>query len=201
MLWLRRFSLKQRLAMIVALVVVILLILTSVMLNRHYDAQKEKAQEETMHLVEVVHTLLGAFAEQQRAGLLSEQEAQALAAVNALRYDSDNYFWIQSDLPAMIMHPFKPALNGQDLSAFKDGNGKLFFKEMATLVNREGGGFVPYVWPLPGEETPTAKISYVKRFVPWGWTIGTGIYLSRLDASFAHMRNIFIVFGIVSVVW
>lgn len=27
----------------------------------------------------------------------------------------------------------------------------------------------------------TAKISYVKHFVPWGWVIGSGLYVDDLD--------------------
>ena len=67
----------------------------------------------------------------------------------------------------MVMHPIKPALDGQDLRTFKDGNGKAFFIEMAQKVKSKGEGFVDYVWPLPGEESPTDKISYVKEFKPW----------------------------------
>ena len=29
-----------------------------------------------------------------------------------------------------------------------------------------------------------AKISYVKGFEPWGWLVGTGIYLDDVDAVF-----------------
>ena len=124
---------------------------------------------------------------------------RSLTAVSRLRYDESNYFWIQDATPAMVMHPIKPSLNGQDLRSFKDGNGKAFFVEMAQLVKSSGSGFVDYVWPLPGEETPVDKISYVKEFKPWGWTVGSGIYLSTLDAEYAHLRNLLIVICIISV--
>ncbi|NUR11427.1 MAG: HAMP domain-containing protein, partial [Bradyrhizobium sp.] len=53
-------------------------------------------------------------------------------------------------------------------------------------VNKHGGGFYGYLWPKPGFDQPVGKISYVKGFAPWGWIIGTGIYLDDVDAAFRH---------------
>ncbi|BFT29087.1 methyl-accepting chemotaxis protein [Alteromonas sp. D210916BOD_24] len=197
-MWLRNFSLIQRLGIIVALITLLFVLLTAVVLNQHYSALKSKSYEENKHLVEVVHTMLSAFAERTD---VSEEEAKQLAlnAVKALRYDGSNYFWIQDQTPSMVMHPIKPALDGQDLRSFKDGNGKAFFVDMAKAVKSEGDGFVDYVWPLPGKEDPTDKISYVKEFKPWGWTVGSGIYLTNLESDYAHLRNLIIVFCIVSI--
>ena len=198
-MWLRKLSLIQRLGVIVALVALLFIVLTAVVLNRHYEALKQKSYDENQHLVEVVHTMLGSFA--QRSDI-DEAEAKqlALASVKALRYDGSNYFWIQDQTPTMVMHPIKPSLDGQDLRTFKDGNGKAFFIEMAQKIKAKGDGFVDYVWPLPGEEVPTEKISYVKEFKPWGWTVGSGIYLTNLDAEYAHLRNLIIVFCVISII-
>jgi len=198
-MWLRNFSLIQRLGIIIALIILLFIVLTGLVLNRHFDALKTKSYEENQHLVEVVHTMLGSF---QARKDISEEDAkqQALEAVRALRYDGSNYFWIQDDTPSMVMHPIKPALEGDDLRTFRDANGDAFFVEMARLVKSQGDGFVDYVWPLPGETEPTDKISYVKRFKPWGWTVGSGIYLTNLDAEYSHMRNVMIVFCLVSIV-
>ena len=198
-MWLRKFSLIQRLGIIVALITLLFVLLTAVVLNRHYEALKQKSYDENQHLVEVVHTMLASFeARSDVDGATAKQ--QALAAVKALRYDGSNYFWIQDQTPSMVMHPIKPALDGKDLRTFKDGNGKAFFIEMAQKVKAQGDGFVDYVWPLPGEETPTDKISYVKEFKPWGWTVGSGIYLTNLEEEFAHLRNLILVFCLVSIV-
>ncbi|MEM7420432.1 MAG: methyl-accepting chemotaxis protein, partial [Pseudomonadota bacterium] len=198
-MWLRNFSLIQRLGIIIALIILLFVVLTGLVLNRHFEALKQKSYEENQHLVEVVHTMLGSFAARTD---VSEETAKQLAldAVRALRYDGSNYFWIQDRTPTMVMHPIKPALEGNDLRTFKDGNGKAFFVDMARLVKSQGDGFVDYVWPLPGETEPTDKISYVKEFKPWGWTVGSGIYLTNLEAEYAHMRNVMIGFCVVSVV-
>ena len=198
-MWLRKFSLIQRLGIIVALITLLFVLLTAVVLNRHYEALKQKSYDENQHLVEVVHTMLSSFAARTDVDEATAKQ-QALEAVKALRYDGSNYFWIQDQTPSMVMHPIKPALDGQDLRTFKDGNGKAFFIEMAQKVKSKGEGFVDYVWPLPGEESPTDKISYVKEFKPWGWTVGSGIYLTNLEKEFAHLRNVITVFCLVSIV-
>ena len=198
-MWLRKFSLIQRLGIIVALITLLFVLLTAVVLSRHYEALKQKSYDENQHLVEVVHTMLSSFAARTDVDEATAKQ-QALEAVKALRYDGSNYFWIQDQTPSMVMHPIKPALDGQDLRTFKDGNGKAFFIEMAQKVKSKGEGFVDYVWPLPGEESPTDKISYVKEFKPWGWTVGSGIYLTNLEKEFAHLRNVITVFCLVSIV-
>tara|TARA_Y100000052_G_scaffold9127_1_gene8951 strand:- start:10314 stop:11936 length:1623 start_codon:yes stop_codon:yes gene_type:complete len=198
-MWLRKFSLIQRLGIIAALITLLFVLLTALVLNRHYEALKQKSYDENQHLVEVVHTLLGSFAKREDVDEATAKQL-ALEAVKALRYDGNNYFWIQDETPAMVMHPMKPALDGKDLRTFKDGNGKAFFIEMAQKVKAKGEGFVDYVWPLPGEEAPTDKISYVKAFKPWGWTVGSGIYLTNLEEEYAHLRNVIVVFCVVSVV-
>jgi methyl-accepting chemotaxis protein len=88
----------------------------------------------------------------------------------------------------MIMHPVKPELDGKDLSASKDPNGKLLFMEFVRVSKEKGAGFVDYMWPKPGEENPVPKVSYVKLFSPWGWIIGSGIYVDDVAKEAAVLR-------------
>jgi methyl-accepting chemotaxis protein len=55
--------------------------------------------------------------------------------------------------------------------------------EMAETVRQSGAGFVAYEWPRPGTDKPVPKISYVKGFAPWGWIVGTGIYIDDVNAG------------------
>jgi methyl-accepting chemotaxis protein len=82
-----------------------------------------------------------------------------------------------------VMHPMKPELNGSDLSANKDPNGKVLFVDFVNVVRKDGAGFVSYEWPKPGFERPQPKLSYVVGFAPWNWVIGTGVYIDDLDAQ------------------
>ncbi len=86
--------------------------------------------------------------------------------------------------PKMIMHPIKPKINGTDLSDIKDPDGKLLFVAFVDMVKAEGAGNVPYLWPKPGSDAPVQKVSFVKGFEPWGWIIGSGIYVDDIDTIF-----------------
>ncbi|MBK8908071.1 MAG: cache domain-containing protein [Rhodospirillales bacterium] len=141
-------------------------------------------QDKTRNLVETAYTLIEHYGNLEAAGDLTRDEAQdaAKAAVKRLRYNDDDYFWINDYQPVMVMHPMKPALDGQDLSAFKDPEGTLLFNEFVKAVKNDGAGFVPYMWPKPGSERPVAKISYVKGYQPWQWIVGSGIYIDDVES-------------------
>ena len=145
----------------------------------------QQKQIELQHLGEVA---LGIVKEEHAAaqkGDVSAADAQkrAMARVAALRYGSNDYFWINDMHPKMVMHPIKPEMNGNDLSAYKDPNGKLLFVDFVDTVRKNGAGFVPYEWPKPGFEKPQPKLSYVVGFAPWNWVIGTGVYIDDLNAQ------------------
>lgn len=136
-------------------------------------------QQELRHLAEVVVGIAGQFHHLAVAGNLSEADAQkaALATIKTLRYEKQEYFWINDMTPRMVMHPIRAELDGKDLRENKDPTGKRLFVEFVEVVKREGAGFVPYMWPKPGTDQPVPKLSYVKGFQPWGWVIGTGVYI------------------------
>jgi methyl-accepting chemotaxis protein len=143
--------------------------------------------------VEAVHSLLIWAHSQEKAGTLTREQAQALArqAVAAMRYDKNEYFWINDMQPRMVMHPIKPELDGKDLSQIKDPTGLALFNAFVETVRKQGAGTVRYMWPRPGSDKPVPKASYVKGFEPWGWVVGTGVYIDGLDAAAleARLRN------------
>ncbi len=112
------------------------------------------------------------------------RKKQVFALIKELRYGPDNkdYFWINDLHPRMVMHPYKPEMDGQDLTENKDPNGKKLFVEFARVGKESGEGFVDYLWPKYGADKPQPKLSFVKLFKEWGWIIGTGLYIDDIDA-------------------
>ena len=51
-------------------------------------------------------------------------------------------------------------------------------------MKKDGQGFVDYLWPKPGHDQPVAKVSYVKGYAPWGWVVGSGVYVDDVQALF-----------------
>ena len=142
-------------------------------------------------LTESSWNILARYEAEERAGRLTREQAQsaAILQVRSLHYGQEgkDYFWINDLQPRMIVHPYRPDLEGEDLSAFADPHGKLIFVAMADVVRREGAGYVDYMWQWkddPARIVP--KLSYVKGFAPWGWIIGSGVYTGDLRDQALH---------------
>ncbi|MBF0461720.1 MAG: EAL domain-containing protein [Magnetococcales bacterium] len=137
-------------------------------------------------LVDVALSILNHFHQQEIQGHMTRAAAQqaVIQAIKILRYHESDYFWLFDAQPVMIMHPFKPELDGKDLSHFADPTGKKLFVAMTEQIKANGQGFVGYMWPKPGMDKPIPKLSFVKEFPPWGWNIGTGLYMDDLNTLF-----------------
>ncbi|GFE60454.1 methyl-accepting chemotaxis protein [Geobacter sp. AOG2] len=142
------------------------------------------------YLVQQATSMLATYQKQVESGTLTKEEAQRRASDNiaGIRYDGSNYLWINDLAPRMVMHPLKPELNGKDLSDNKDPNGKLLFVEMAKVCREKGKGFVDYAWAKGENPKPVPKLSYVELFQPWGWVVGTGIYIDDVNTHMHHIQ-------------
>jgi len=110
---------------------------------------------------------------------LEEKQAQALELVAAMRDGVEGYAWVQDLDARMVMNPNRPDLNGQLLGDLKDERGTRFLWEMSQKAKTHGKGFVTYFFKRPRREVASPKISYVELYEPWGWVVGTGIYIER----------------------
>ena len=165
-----------------------MLLLVAWQLLEHAESALSARKDATRQHVEIAHGVIAWAHAQELEGKLSREQAQRTAktAVGKLRYDSVEYFWINDMAPRMVMHPIKPDLDGQDLAQMKDPNGFALFNAFVAKVRKDGKGFVEYQWPRPGKEQPVDKVSYVQGFEPWGWVVGSGIYVDDLRAVFMN---------------
>ncbi|KFJ91105.1 chemotaxis protein [Pseudomonas sp. 1-7] len=183
---LRSLPISRRLWLILALAILTLILQGAYMLRQiHTDLYAGKS-EKTEHVVQSAAGILKHFHSLESAGSLSREEAQkqAMEVVRGLRYDAQEYFWINDQTPVMLMHPMNAKLEGQNLSGFKDPDGKALFNEMVAITRSQGAGQVDYRWPKPGATDPVPKISYVELFQPWGWIIGSGVYVDDVQVEF-----------------
>jgi len=223
--FLNQLSVRNRIWAIVALLIgsIVLGSVIDVLMLR--QALWHERELKTRQLVESSFSVLTHFHAQQQKGELSEAAAQAAAigTIKAMRYDEKEYFWLNdlgTPIPKMVMHPTVPSLDGQVLDAeqfncatgqrvgadgaFTATNGKKnLFVAFVEVVNQGGHGYVTYDWPKPtagGHVTAEryAKLSYVKKFEPWGWLIGSGVYIDDVDAAVHQQagRNALMVAGI-----
>ncbi len=139
--------------------------------------------------------------------LITFEEAQqkAIAEIEALRYgpDKKDYFWITDLTPSMIMHPYVHELTGKSLHDFSDPDGKRLFIEAVEIAKSSGEGFISYKWQLKDDSTHIVpKLSFVKKYEPWNWIIGTGIYLDDVQEEISSFTRklILILLGITLII-
>ena len=183
---------------------------------------KEK-EDSTRHVVEMAMGIVELYDAEAKSGKMPLEQAQADAAghIGKLRYEKKEYVWINDlgkPFPKMIMHPTVPALNGKVLDDAKfnkatrmiegtDGNPqkldmKNLFVSFVDVVGKSGQGFVNYEWPKPKAGGGTTselytKLSYVKKFEPWGWVLGSGIYIDDVKKDVDKVKWILLVLNTV----
>ncbi|WP_113872062.1 methyl-accepting chemotaxis protein, partial [Arcobacter sp. CECT 9188] len=105
---------------------------------------------------------------------LSEPELKKLLldTIGAVRYGEDNdYFFVYDKYSTILKLPLTPEREGTK------NNGK-HIPEFIRTAFEDGEGFVPYDQVLPGKE-PRAKLSNIRLFEPYGWVVGTGVYIDN----------------------
>lgn len=175
---------------IVLFILTIFLLIIPMMEGYMMDGKREGI----LHLTETAWSTLGLYQAKAAQGLISEAEAKqaAIAHLEHLRYGPDlkDYYWIIDTTPVMVMHPYRPDLVGQNIAGFEDPAGKKLFSEMVRTVEHQGAGFVDYLWQWKEDtEKIVPKISYVKGFAPWGWVVGTGIYVEDVRAEISAVTR------------
>jgi methyl-accepting chemotaxis protein len=186
-------TVSRKLWCIVSVALLGTLVISGLSLYALNESLMEDRRIKTRNVVEIAHSVVEDFQKSAAKGEISEDAAKVAAkkALQSMRYDGDQYFWINDMQAVIVMHPIKPKLNGQDMSAYEDPNGKRLFSEFVEVVKADGKGYVGYHWAKPGFDKPIAKLSYVKGFAPWGWVIGSGIYLDDVESAFWKSALIF----------
>ncbi|MBW2646646.1 MAG: cache domain-containing protein, partial [Deltaproteobacteria bacterium] len=161
---------------------------------------RESMQSKKAHLHDLVNTLSGfltQYNERAANGEFSLDEAKRRAAsrMSTMRYGGGaGYYWAHTcfpenpHAPILIMDPTQPEMAGKSL---RDSTP---FVAMNEICLKNGQGFISYSWPKPTEFGVTAesypKLAYVKIFKPWGWVVGSGVYLDDFEKEKAakHAR-------------
>ena len=179
-------SIAKKLWLLAAGTAIAVIAITTVFLLSERTLILEERQSSVRQAVEAAHGVVAHYHALSTKGKLSEDEAKqaAIEEIKTLRYSGQEYFWINDMQAHMVVHPIKPELDGKDMSDNKDPNGLKLFLEFVNVVKTSGAGSVFYMWPKPGSDKPVQKVSYVKGFAPWGWVVGSGVYLDTVEETF-----------------
>lgn len=179
-----KLILLSSLALLVAIGVVALLVMRqaallgeqqSELIERSMIAQK---QHELIHSVAIVQSEIAASMTSDDAA----NQARAKSLIAAARSGEDGYFFLYDQAGTCLVHPRQPELVGRNLQNVVDARGRRVIPTLLATAQR-GAGFQRYTWQKPSTLSPAEKLSYVALLQPWGWMMGTGVYLDDVEAA------------------
>lgn len=100
-------------------------------------------------------------------------------------FQGRGYFFIDDMDGNCILLPTVPRLEGSSLIDNRDDAGRYIMRELIRAVSTpEKAGYVRYSWYPPGvSDRMDDKIAYARQFTPFNWLIGTGDYVSAVEAG------------------
>ena len=183
------FRVSTRIYLLVGLTLIGLLVLCFTALLQLKSSMLEDRKQKTKNLVEVGIGILHHHHKLATEGKLSEEEAKNAARDNlrGLRFEKDDYYFGIDTAGVYFLHGANPAMEGQNKLDMQDTNGKLLIRELIA-AGQAGGGYVDYWFPRAGQpkEKAEPKLSYAALFSPWGWVLGTGIYIDDVDREYKN---------------
>ena len=111
----------------------------------------------------------------------NELKEKVLKRINKKRYAEKGYIFIY-DLEGTTLSHYKQSLLGKNRIDYQDKQGRYLVNEVVDFTRNNTEGYLEYessINPLDNIET-NSKISYIKSFKDWGWSIGTGFYTDTL---------------------
>ena len=184
--FLNQLSIRAKLGLLTVISILGLVAVSTYLVRDQYRQSLQDRKNLVRHTVETASGVLAWAYQLETSGKMPRDQAQAMAkqAIAQMRYGSNEYFWINDMHDNIVMHPVKPELDGKSGSAIRDPDGVAIFSAFAEKVRTHKAGYVQYQWPKPGKALPVEKISYVQGFEPWGWVVGSGLYVDDLWDEF-----------------
>jgi len=174
-----------KILMPIVVLIVAMIGLSSFLVSRLYQESFDSRVREVRSVSESARSIAAHYQSLAAQGALSEDEARNLArgALRALRFDGDEYMFVYDRQGINIVHGMRKELEGKNLWSLQDANGLYMIRELIARA-QAGGGLLIYGWKQHADSPIRDKLGYAVDFAPWGWMIGTGIYIDDIDRAF-----------------
>lgn len=130
------------------------------------------------------------------SGEMQSHEAQraALETLRQMRHGDNEYFWVMNLEGELLMHPNLPNFEGQRLQDLPQLGGDELYRVAMLAMSNARSGFFTYHWPRGSSATLYEKSGYMRKFIPWSWAIGSGVYVEEVEVLFwREARSLFTV--------
>lgn len=156
--------------------------------SEYYTSQKESIVAETNRALKFIE-----YKYHNSNKPLDELQDEIVETIEQMRLERDGsgYVFIYTFEGICKADPILEQNKETFMLDFEDPNGKRVIYELIEVSKNSDGGFVEYVWNKPIANTLSPKISYAKSFKPWGWMVGSGVYLDTINEILDEKERIY----------
>jgi signal transduction histidine kinase len=151
--------------------------------------QKDTIVFDTTRVLNFIRDAYEYRAKEQEEEVLKKQILHAIEELYG-RQDGTGYIFVYDFKGVVLSDPVQRQNIGKNLYDTQDTNGVMVIKDLIDISRTKEGGFVEYQWLKPTTGSLSPKISYAKSFEPWGWMVGTGVYLDEVEKHIQTQREI-----------
>ena len=131
------------------------------------------------------HAIATGLVEAER-GRRSRAELENLVreALRPIRFNNGRGYYFMVGMDGVEkLYPVAPQFENTNLLGLQDAKGNFVIRDEIALLQREQEGFVFDSWRKPdaSDQMIYPKMTFVERFEPFGWYLGTGEYLDDYE--------------------
>lgn len=114
---------------------------------------------------------------------------QAREAVRTLKYQGNNYFWIDTKNKINILLPPNPSGELEYRGDMEDVKGNKLVEIFVDEAVKNSEVYLDYYFPRPGTDLAERKRGYSKYYSKWEWIIGSGNYVTDIEEKLVELKN------------
>ncbi|QYK07425.1 methyl-accepting chemotaxis protein [Shewanella mangrovisoli] len=183
--FLRRFTILQRLMMMLVMAAIGTVCFASFSIKEQYSNLIEQKWQQIDGQLGSLLSVIDIYRQDALSGKLSEAEAQQAAAnlIDQTRYAGVGYFIVIDDNNQILAHGERSDLIGTSALNFKLQNGTNPLATMLPLARKNGKTMLEYPIANPVSKNIEDKLVEARYYPEWGWTLITGAYLSDVKQN------------------
>ena len=152
---------------------------------RYEKAQSEKLTRSKIksRVYEAYSIAQNIYQQNQATESKAKIQQMILDALRPIRFENGSGYYFATRMDGVsVLFADKPEMEKLNLLNMQGSRGKYVIKDLIEIMKQSGEGFYEYHWTKPeAAGNDFKKISFCKRFEPYDWFIGTGLYVDDVE--------------------
>ncbi|WP_028535091.1 methyl-accepting chemotaxis protein [Paludibacterium yongneupense] len=166
-----------------------------------YSLNSALHQEKNKQIVDMLaqsESLLDSFHKQEQAGTLSRADAQQQAIRSLTRLThGDVYYFVRDANHVFLVHRDSKRLGKMDDGGMSPDGRTTVVQAYDNALQTHHYAFADAMTARAGSEGKYPKLNGVYRFQPWGWVVGTGVYVDDISTTFWQDAALLLAIGLI----